>query len=144
MDRTAQFYSTPSYHFKGAGFPVYAGSRRQRGGSILGALKRLALPILGKLKQRAINETWGLAKGAMYDTMSGKSLKQSLMKRGIQGAKNIGIGLAGDALRSVRNKAQNPSRAVSNPKRIPTKRKRTRARGPKQSAAKKRRTTKNF
>ena len=47
-DRTAAFYSGPSYTFRGAGFPVYSGSRRQRGGSILGALARNVLPALGK------------------------------------------------------------------------------------------------
>ena len=48
MDRTAAFYSRPSY--VGAGFPVFAGSRRQRGGSILGALKSMVGPVLSSLK----------------------------------------------------------------------------------------------
>lgn len=141
MDRTAQFYSAPTYHFRGAGFPVYAGSRRQRGGSILGALRNFAMPIFNKIKQKALNESFGLAKGLMYDAVSGKDLKQSLLKRGSQTARNVGVSLAGDALRSIRKRTATPTTTT----RRPTKRKANRRpAGSKQIHAKKRRVANNF
>ena len=45
MDDTLAFYSRPSTEYRGGGFPVFAGSRRQRGGGIFGSLKRFFLPI---------------------------------------------------------------------------------------------------
>lgn len=50
MDRTATFYSQPSYVQRGAGLPVYSGSRRQRGGSVLGAVKNFIMPVVSGLK----------------------------------------------------------------------------------------------
>ena len=58
MDRTAAFYSAPSYRYGGGAMPVFSGSRRQRGGSIFGAFKRLFMPIitsLGKSWQRKVH-----------------------------------------------------------------------------------------
>ena len=39
MDYTVDFYSRPS--FRRSGFPIFSGSRRQRGGSVLGSLKKI-------------------------------------------------------------------------------------------------------
>ena len=145
MDRTTQFYSGPSYQF-GSGFPVYGGSRRQRGGSILGAIQRFAMPIFNTIKNKALRESMNFAKGVMSDTVRGKSIKQSLMNRGMRSVRNVGASVATDALRSLHNRVQTPAprkRPAPPPKRLLRGRKRKRA-GPKQSAAKKRRVTQNF
>ena len=44
MDHTAAFYSRPSY-VGGAG-PIFSGARRQRGGSVFGALKSIVSLLL--------------------------------------------------------------------------------------------------
>ena len=66
MDRTAAYYSSPTYKF-GAGYmPVFSGSRRQKGGSIFGAMKNLFMPVLNalgkKIVKRGAHEAIGLAK----------------------------------------------------------------------------------
>ena len=59
MDRTAAFYAGPSY--RGSGFPVFSGSRRQRGGSILGAIKSMVMPVLGTIGKSALKQAVGFA-----------------------------------------------------------------------------------
>ena len=97
MDRTANFYAHPSY--VGGGLPVYSGSRRQRGGSVLGALKRFFMPIFGKLVKRGAVSALDLAKGVAVDAFTGKNIKESLKTRGINQAKRFGI----DTLHDVAN-----------------------------------------
>ena len=84
MDRTASFYSRPSY----VGGAVYSGARRQRGGSVLGALKSMVVPIISgigrSLKRNAINNAVGLATDVATDVVSGKNIKSSLVNRGKQ------------------------------------------------------------
>lgn len=95
MDYTAKFYSRP-YHV-GSGV-IYSGARRQRGGSILGALKSMVLPVMravgpklikkvGKIAKR---QMFGLATDLLADKVSGKNMKDSLKSRGksrlLQGA----------------------------------------------------------
>ena len=86
MDRTSVFYSRPSY-VGGAG-SIYAGSRRQRGGSVLGALKSVVTPVLSgvgqSLKKNAMNNAFGLATDVVGDMFSGKNLQSSLIHRGKQ------------------------------------------------------------
>ena len=84
MDRTATFYSGPSYLFRGAGLPVYAGSRRQRGGTMLGALKNVMLPFAAK-------QALGLANDVMMDAMRGRKVSNSLKTHGLRRLKNVGI-----------------------------------------------------
>lgn len=141
MDRTSLYYSAPSYNFRGAGFPVYAGSRRQRGGNILGALRSFVAPILNSLKRKAINESFGLAKGVMLDAVTGKNVKQSLINRGKKSVRNLGTSVAKDALQSV-SKNFIPT---GSQRRTVKKRRATRPpTGSKQRLAKKRRTVNNF
>lgn len=84
MDRTASFYSAPSYHYRGAGgFPVYAGSRRQRGGSILGSLAKMAMPILGNIGKAALGQAVGFAKDVAGDLVQGRNIRESLKQRGL-------------------------------------------------------------
>ena len=105
MDRTAHFYSQPTYVQRGAGLPVYSGSRRQRGGSILGALKGFIMPFLGGVKNRALkrakSEAFGLVKDVALDAMSGKNVGQSLKTRGLQRAKRLGKGVVKDTAGAI-------------------------------------------
>ena len=137
MDRTAAFYSQPSYVQRGGGLPVYSGSRRQRGGSILGAIKSLVMPFLGNLKQNAIRhakqEAWNMAKGVAQDAMRGKNVVNSIKTRGIRHVKQLGKKMGRDTLNSIAGPTS----------RIPTSRKRKSV--PKKAPAKKRRrVVKNF
>ena len=97
MDRTAKFYAYPSY--VGGGLPIYSGSRRQRGGSVLGAIKRFFMPILGKLAKRGAVSALDFAKGVATDAFTGKNIKESLKTRGINQVKRLGS----DTLHDVAN-----------------------------------------
>lgn len=113
MDRTAAFYWKPTYVQRGAGLPVYSGSRRQRGGSVLGALKGFVMPALGAIKRSALRrvkaEAFGLAKDVARDAMSGRNILQSAKTRGIQRAKRLGKGVLSDAVGSVSRKRKAPA-----------------------------------
>ena len=75
MDTTARFYSQPSY-IGGGGFPVFAGSRRQRGGGILGSLAKLVLPVVKSVRKSVLrsagNEAFGLARDVAESALSGQ------------------------------------------------------------------------
>ena len=91
MDRTATFYSAPSYHHRGGGFPVYAGSRRQRGGGILGSLAKFAMPVLGQIGKAALGQAVGFAKDVAGDVAAGRNVRQSLKQRGLRRLKNTAL-----------------------------------------------------
>ncbi len=117
MDRTAAFYSRPSYHFRGGGFPVFSGSRRMRGGSILGALKQMIVPTLtsvGKSVGRAaLKQAVGFASDVANDALQGRNLKQSLKARGKQRALNVARTAKTrgfNAMRRAMNSSSQPSR----------------------------------
>ena len=95
MDRTANFYSQPTYA-RGGALPIYSGSRRQRGGNVLGAIKSFFMPILDNAKRRGISSGIQLAKNVAWDAFTGKPIKQSLKTRGIEQAKQFGINVAKD------------------------------------------------
>ena len=80
MDYTANFYSQPSYR-GGASFPVFSGSRRQRGGGIFGSLGKMFLPIAKRVGKKLLREGVGLARDVAQDVMSGKDIKESLINR---------------------------------------------------------------
>ena len=94
MDRTATFYAQPTYSQRGGGLPVYSGSRRQRGGSVLGAIKAFIMPFLSNVKNRVIHhaktEGTKFAKGVVMDAFRGRNVAQSVKTRAIQGAKQLG------------------------------------------------------
>ena len=92
MDRTAAFYSAPSYQYRGAGgFPVFSGSRRQRGGSILGSIAKVAMPILGNIGKAALGQAVGLAKDVAGDLAQGRNIGQSLKQHGLKRLKNTAM-----------------------------------------------------
>ena len=98
MDRTADFYSRPSHDFRGgAGFHVFAGSRRQRGGSVLGSLKGLFMPIAKDLGKAAVATGVALAQDVVRDKMMGKNLKSSILEHG----KARGLDFAKTAVKSA-------------------------------------------
>ena len=105
MDRTSTFYSQPSY--AGGGFPVFSGSRRQRGGSIFGALSRAVLPMLKSFGKKAAThvakKALGLGQNVLFDTMKGVNPRQSLIKHGKQAAREV----ISDGGRFVLNTAMN-------------------------------------
>ena len=101
-DPTAHFYSQPSYI--GAGFPVFSGSRRQRGGNILGSLSKLILPALKAAGRaflhRGSREAIGLAGDAGMAALSGRGkagLMQTLRNRGLKRLSNAGKAAFGSA-----------------------------------------------
>ena len=85
MDYTANFYSQPSY--VGAGFPIFAGSRRQRGGSIFGAIKSLFMPFAKSALKRGVKAVGELASDVVTDGLAGKNIGQSILTHGKQQAK---------------------------------------------------------
>ena len=109
-DRTATFYSAPSYVFRGAGFPVYSGSRRQRGGSILGALARNVLPALGKT---ALSQAIGLAGDVVSDVMKGRKVTDSLKSHGLRRLKKVGVA----GIQAMTGKPSGPSSGKASGKR---------------------------
>ena len=84
MDTAHAFYSGPSYLYRGGGgFPVFAGSRRQRGGSLLGSLAKMVMPVLGAVGKAALNQAAGLAGDLVDDARQGLPFRQSLKRRGL-------------------------------------------------------------
>ena len=84
MSSTASFYSNPSY-VSGAG-AIYAGARRQRGGSIFGAIKSIVAPLVSgigrSLKRNVMKNAVGFASDVVGDLASGRNVKNSLINRG--------------------------------------------------------------
>ena len=84
MSSTSSFYAQPSY-VSGAG-AIFSGARRQRGGSIFGALKSVVAPFISgigrSLKKNAMTNALGLATDMIGDLATGKNMKASLLNRG--------------------------------------------------------------
>ena len=95
MDYTADFYSRPSS--RGSGFPIFSASRRQRGGSVLGSLKKVFVPIAKTVGKKLLSSGIGLATAVKSDVLAGKNFTQSIKSRGKAQAVNFGK----DALRTV-------------------------------------------
>ena len=122
MDRTAAFYSQPSYHFRGGAFPVFSGSRRMRGGGILGALKQIIVPTLanvGKSVGRAaLKQAVGFAGDVVNDTLSGRNFAKSVKRRGKQRALSVARTATSQGINAVRNAVRKqPPRQASRKRR---------------------------
>ena len=131
MDRTSQFYSQPTY-VRGGIMPVFAGSRRQRGGSVLGALKSFFMPLLRTAGRKGTQAALGLATDVLGDVTSGKNIRQSLKRRGISRAKSLGGDLLSTTVKHAQSMMGSKSRpqplrrvAPSRKRRAPTKAKQT-------------------
>lgn len=81
MDRTALFYSQPSYLMKGNGFPIFVGSRRQSGG---GSFLQTILPTLKEVGKKALQHATNFAKDVGTDIIDGGDVTESLKRRGLQ------------------------------------------------------------
>lgn len=107
MDRTATFYSSPSYRYGGGAMPVFSGSRRQRGGSIFGALKNFIMPIasaLGrKIVKRGANEAIGLAGDVVKDAFLFRNVNDSLVNNAKRRALDLGKFAADEGLDTLQN-----------------------------------------
>ena len=116
MDATARFYSQPSY--VGGGFPVFAGSRRQRGGGIFGSLAKMVLPALKSVGSSVLRnvgrEAVGLARDVADTALSGQGLsgiRQTLQQQGLKRLRSVGR----DALATTLNQFQPQAPPVANP-----------------------------
>ena len=101
MDDTLTFYSRPSHEFRGGGFPVFTGSRRQHGGSIFGSLKRFFVPIAKSVGRNLLNKGLGLARDVAQDALAGKNIKRSFVDRGKAAAINVGKDTAKEGINAI-------------------------------------------
>lgn len=118
MDYTAKFYSRPSYVGSGV---VFSGARRQRGGSVLGALKSMVVPviksvgpkIMKKVGSIAKRQVFGLATDLLADKIRGRDMTQSLKTRGqsrlLQGASQ-GLNSIGNMMGGPKKKRVAPKK----------------------------------
>ena len=127
MDRTAAFYSAPSY-YRGGGFPVFARSRRQRGGSILGSIARVAMPMLKSLGKAVLGQAVGFAKDVAGDVVEGRNIRASLKQRGLKRLKNTALsGLSTIADQVTRRDTPLGKRQAASHRKQPARKKRRQA-----------------
>lgn len=115
MNPTARFYSQPSY-VGGINIPVYAGSRRQAGGSVFGAIKRAVVPSLKTAGKEMGKQAFGLFTDVAGDVLKGKSLSEAVKER----AKERAIKAAQVGIRSLGNTAADAFKNVVTRKRPAT------------------------
>ena len=128
MDHTADFYSRPSHEFRGGGFQVFTGSRRQRGGGIFGSLKNFFLPVAKHLGKKLLSHGVGLARDVAQDAMEGRSIKDSLINRGKARAIDFGKNTAREGIGALSNMVGRGSRRVRRRRKTKSKRKVSRRR----------------
>jgi len=147
MDHTFHFYSQPSYR-GGANFPIFTGSRRQRGGGIFGSLGRMFAPIAKRVGKRLLSHGIGLARDVAEDVLSGKNIKESIVNRGKSRAVSLGKDAARTMLGHGYRRRRKPSRKHAPVKRLrkssSRKRKRSAKSVSRKRPAKRRRVTSNF
>lgn len=121
MDATARFYSQPTY--VGGGYPVFSGSRRQRGGGVFGSLFKVVAPTLKTVLRKAGSQALGLAGDVAKSALSGEGLagmKRTFRRQGIKRLKSIGR----DTLASARGAiGMSMSNAVKSPRKKKRRRK---------------------
>ena len=129
MDRTAAFYSRPSYQ-SGSGFPVFSGSRRQRGGGILGSIAKSVLPALksaGKaVGKRAMRQAVGFASDVAGDVLAGKNIAQSLKSRGKSRMLDIARTAGQEGIKAMQSVLPGSRKRPATPARAPAAAKRRR------------------
>ena len=131
MDRSASFYSQPSY--VGGGFPVFSGSRRQRGGGIFGAIARAVLPMAKRIGTRALKglarHGAALASDVLEDAAAGKNIIESVKTRGKQRMTQVtkqGMRSTASALKPSQS-SRKRSRPLPKKKKLPAKKRRRQA-----------------
>lgn len=103
MDSTADFYSRPSHDFRGGGFPVFSGSRRQRGGGIFGRIKSFFMPVVKRLGKNLLSQGVSLASDVVGDAMLGKNVKSSFINHGKRRAMEFGKNAASEGVSALSN-----------------------------------------
>jgi len=73
--------------------PIFSGSRRQRGGSIFGSLKRFFMPIIyglgKKVAKQGARQAIGLAKDVVGDAFMFRNVNDSVKRHGKRRALNL-------------------------------------------------------
>ena len=106
---------------------MYSGSRRQRGGGILGAIKSFVLPIFKSFGRKAIDKgksaALGLANDMIRDKMMGRDMKEAFKENVKHRALNFGKDLISEGIQSSRSatKRQVKSRTTRKGVRRPAK-----------------------
>lgn len=122
MDRTATFYASPTYEHRGGGLPIYSGSRRQRGGSILGAIKNLFMPLLPGVKNYAVKKAKTAARdfvaGTVSDIMRGKPILQAAKSNAFSTAAHTAQSTRRDIQRQISG-SRKRAKSTNNRKRRP-------------------------
>ena len=136
MDRTAHFYAQPSYA-RGGIMPVFSGSRRQRGGNVLGALKNVFMPMLRTVGRKGAQAALGLATDVIGDVTAGRNIKESIKQRGLRRAKRLGSDLLSTAVSQVQT-AIGPKRRATSRRGVMPSRKRQASTKTKQTAKRRR------
>ena len=104
MDRIANFYAQPSY--VGAGFPIFSGSRRQRGGNIFGAIKNMFMPIVKSVLKRGAKAAIGAAGHFAGDVLAGRNAAQSAKRN----AKRVMVTTGKAAMNELANRISPPAK----------------------------------
>ena len=123
MDRTANFYAQPTY-VRGGGIPIYSGSRRQRGGNVLGAIKSFFMPLLGMVARKGASAAVNLAKNVAGDVFRGRNIRSSLKNRGVSAAKSVGKDVLSNVIQQITsgpNRAPPPRKTASRKRKSTTK-----------------------
>lgn len=145
MDRTAALYSRPFY---GGGMPVFSGSRRQKGGSIFGALQRFFMPVVKafgrKIVKHGAQQAVGLAKDVVKDAFLTGNVKDSVRKHGKKRALDLTRYVADEGLSTLQNMIGSGRRRRRRRQQSLRKRKRSSKRSKSKPAKKRRRTVKSL
>lgn len=88
---------------------VFAGSRRQRGGGILGSLKNFFMPLFTSLGKKGVHTAMNVAKNVVGDAISGKNIPTSLRQHGLTAAKRFGNEVLSSALGRKTGTKQKPA-----------------------------------
>lgn len=91
----AEFYAQPSY-MAGGLFTVYSGSRRQRGGSFLGSVKKYIVPA-GRTALRGVKAAGRLAVKGVKAAAKNEAVRE-VAKKALEHGLMIGTNVAVDAL----------------------------------------------
>ena len=91
----AEFYAQPSY-MSGGLFTIYSGSRRQRGGSFLGSVKKFIVPA-GRTAMRGFKAAGRLAVKGVKAAAKNEAVR-NVAKKALEHGLMIGTNVAVDAL----------------------------------------------
>ena len=100
------FYSNPTY-LSGGAFTIYSGSRRQRGGSVLGSIRKFVVPaghtLMRGIKSAGQTAVRGIKSAGQYAVKGAKAAAKNetvreVAKKALEHGVTIGTNVAVDAL----------------------------------------------